>query len=207
MEQRTIRMPVGRLRARAAVVGVAGLLVASGVLSGCDSEAATPGASSPAASASSASPSPSASSPSASASASPSVAIPAAARVKSDKGAEAFVRYFFDQVNQSWTAPDPNLIEANSENGCESCASLASTASELKAKGHKYASTPVTVMETKRVSGAPSGQKYIETKLQQHRVNVVDPSGRVVLTDEKKTLVRTVAVIWKDDRWLIYGVA
>ena len=104
MEQRTIRMPAGRLRSRAAVVGLAGLLVASGVLSGCDSEAATPGASSPAASVSSASPSPSASSPSPSASASPSVAIPAAARVKSDKGAEAFVRYFFDQVNAAWTS-------------------------------------------------------------------------------------------------------
>ncbi len=184
MQQRQIRMPAGRVRPRAAVaLGLGGLLAVMGVLSGCDSEAATPDASGASPSVASASPSPSASSPSPSAS--PSVAIPAAARVKSDKGAEAFVRYFFDQVNVAWTTPDPRAIESNSEEGCKSCASLATTAAELKSKGHKYASRPVTVADTKLVPGAPAGQKYFETDLQQHRVDVVDPSGRVVLTDEK----------------------
>ncbi len=150
MQQRTIRMPWGRVRSSAAVA-VAGCLAVIGVLAGCDSQAETPGASSPPGSATSSAPSPSASSspPSPSASASPSVAIPPAARVKSDKGAEAFVRYFFDQVNVAWTKPDPSAIEANSEKGCESCKSLATTASELKAKGRKYASPPVTVKNSR----------------------------------------------------------
>jgi Family of unknown function (DUF6318) len=208
MQQRTIRMPASRVRSRPAVaVGLAGLLVVSGVLAGCESEAATSGGSSASPSVTSAPPSPSASASSPSASASPSVAIPAAARVKSDKGAEAFVRYFFDQVNQSWTTPDPKLIEANSEEDCKSCASLRSTAEELKKKGHKYAGTPVKVMRTKSLAGAPAAQHYVEAELLQNRVNIVDSSGRVVSTDKRDTFTRTVAVIWKGDRWLIYDVA
>ena len=38
-----------------------------------------------------------------------SVEVPAAAREKTEKGAEAFVRFFFEQVNQAWTDPDPML--------------------------------------------------------------------------------------------------
>ncbi len=64
---------------------------------------------------------PRASSPSPSASA--SVDIPAAAREKSDKGAEAFVRYFFDQVNSRLDHPEPDLIEATATEKCStSCA-------------------------------------------------------------------------------------
>ncbi len=99
MERRTIRMPSGRVR-RPAAVTLAGLVTVAGVLAGCQSEGTPSATTSPSASVTSASPSPSASSPSPSASA--SVDIPAAARVKSDKGAEAFVRYFFDQVNTAW---------------------------------------------------------------------------------------------------------
>ncbi len=100
MERRTIGMPSGRVR-RPAAVTLVGLAVVVGVLAGCQSEETPPATTSPSASVTSASPSASASSPSPSASA--SVDIPAAARVKSDKGAEAFVRYFFDQVNTAWT--------------------------------------------------------------------------------------------------------
>ena len=107
MERRSIWMPSGRVRRPAAVTlaGVVGLVAVVGVLAGCESEATPPATTSPSASVTSASPSPSASSPSPSAS--PSVDIPAAAREKSDKGAEAFVRYFFDQVNLAWTSAGP----------------------------------------------------------------------------------------------------
>ncbi len=128
MERRTIRMPSGRVT-RAAAVTLAGLVTGAGVLAGCQSEGTPSATTSPSASVTSASPSPSASSPSPSASA--SVDIPAAARVKSDKGAEAFVRYFFDQVNEGMDdARAHRLIDVNSDSGCKSCASLTETATQ-----------------------------------------------------------------------------
>ena len=57
------------------------------------------------------------------------------------------------------------------------------------------------------MEGAPKGQQFVEANLLQNRVDVVDTSGKVVSTDQRAMLLRTVAVIWEDDRWFIYGVA
>lgn len=197
------RMPFTR-RSRVAAVALVGLITA-GVLSACQSEATPPGTASPSAMVTSASPSPSASSPTPSAS--PSVDIPAAAREKSDKGAEAFVRFFFDQVNVAWTTPTPKPIEASSEPGCKSCESLIGTAKDLQQKMHHYSTEPVAVKGTRPVAGAPEGQRFVEVDLAQNQVDVVDAKGKVISTDKKARFVRTVAVIWKDDRWLVYDVA
>ena len=133
--------------------------------------------------------------------------IPAAARVKSEKGAEAFVRYFFEQVNLAWTKADPELIDVNSESDCKSCASLSDTARELQQKKHRYAAKPVTVRSLKSMAGAPPGQQFVQANLLQHRVNIVDAAGGVVSTDKRATLLRTVALIWEGGRWLIYDIA
>jgi hypothetical protein len=186
--------------------GLAGLVLVVGVLGGCDSEA-TPSAttrSSPSVTNASASPSVT---PTPSPSASASVEIPAAARKKTEKGAEAFVRYFFDQVNAAWMTADPRPIASNSEADCKSCASLRRTAEDLKRKNRHYAATPVTVRETKAVAGAPAGQQFVEARLQQNRVDIIDASGRVVSTDKRDTFLRTVALVWGGERWLIYDVA
>ncbi len=204
MERRTIGMPSGRVSPPAAVTLV-GLAVVVGVLAGCQSEETPPATTSSSASVTSASPGASASSPSPSASA--SVDIPAAARVKSDKGAEAFVRYFFDQVNTAWTTPSAQLISVNSDPGCKSCASLAGTATKLQNERHRYESSPITVKSVSAVAGAPNGQSYVEAELLQNRSNVVDASGKVISTDRESPFERTVAVVWRGDRWLIYDVA
>ena len=133
--------------------------------------------------------------------------IPQAARVKSDKGAEAFARYFFDQVNVAWTTADPEPIKSNSDSGCKSCASLSGTAAELRTKHQRYAADPVTVRSAKAVAGAPTGQTFVQVDLRQNRVNIVDAKDKVVSTDKRDSFLRTVAVIWEDGRWLIYDVA
>ena len=204
MERRTNRMPSGRVR-RPAAVTLAGLVTVAGVLAGCQSEGTPSATTSPSASVTSASASPSTSSPSPSATA--SVDIPAAARVKSDKGAEAFVRYFFDQVNKAWMTPSARLIDVNSDSGCKSCASLADTATKLQNENHRYESAPITVKSVNAVAGAPKGQAYVEADLFQNRSNVVDASGTVISTDRESPFERTVAVVWRGDRWLIYDVA
>ncbi len=198
-------MPGGRVRSRAAVVvGLAGLLVAGGGLAGCDSEAATPPASSPSPSVTSASPSPSVSSPSPSVS--PSVAIPAAARVKSDKGAEAFVRYFVAESARAWTSADPSPIEVLSDPDCDSCASLAGTAKELRDAAHHYAEAPITVASTQALTGDGDKQN-VAASIRQHAVDVVDEAGVVVSSDKADNLERTFLLYWKEGRWVVGGIA
>ncbi len=208
MEQRTIRMPGGRVRSPGAVVmGLAGLLVAAGVLAGCDSEAATPDTSSPSRSVASASPSPSASSPSPSASASPSVAIPAAARVKSDQGAEAFVRYFFDQVNVAWTKPQMGLVPPLADSGCQFCLKTEADATALVGAKERYRAQPISLKAVTALSGAaPEGQSFIRTDATQNRTDVVNAANAVVRSDSEKELKLMTGLIWKGGRWFVYEV-
>jgi hypothetical protein len=182
----------------------AALAAGAVVLAGCQSDAdppvatTSPGSSSPSASPSTSSPTPSQS---------PSVEIPAAAREKSEKGAEAFVRYFFDQVNAAWTTPDPILIEQLSDAGCKSCAALISTARDLKSKSQRYDSPPISIRSVAAVPGAPGSQQYIEAKLIQNATDVINADGAVVLSDRKSPFDRTVALRWRGGRWLVYDVA
>jgi len=203
MERRTIGMPSGRV-SRPAAVTLVGLAVVVGVLAGCQSEETPPATTSPSATVTSASPSASASSPSPSASA--SVDIPAAARVKSDKGAEAFVRYFFDQVNTAWTEPRPGLIAALSTGSCDFCATTEQAAQGLAEAGQKYSSKPVSVRGVDALAGAPSGQLYLYVDMVQNHADIVDAAGKVVATDKRKLIPSNVAVLWSDGAWQMHAV-
>jgi hypothetical protein len=207
MERRSIWMPSGRVRRPAAVTlaGVVGLVAVVGVLAGCESEATPPATTSPSASVTSASPSPSASSPSPTAS--PSVDIPAAAREKSDKGAEAFVRYFFDQVNLAWTKPQAGLVTALADSGCQFCLKTEGDTEDLVRTGQRYKSQPIPLTSATVLSGAaPSGQSFVRTNATQNRVDVLDASNAVVRTDSKKELQLMTGLIWKGGRWFVYEV-
>jgi Family of unknown function (DUF6318) len=204
MEQGTIRMPSGRVRSSTAVA-VAGLLMVTGVLSGCDSAAKTPGASSPSPSVASPTPSPSPSAPSPSAS--PTSPIPAAARVKSDKGAEAFVRYFFDKVNQAWTTPQTGLVPALSDSGCQFCLKTESDAKALVTAGQKYRTEPISLKTVAALTGAaPKGQTIVRTDATQNQSDVLSADNAVVRSDSKKDLQLITGLIWKGGRWLVYEV-
>ena len=202
MERRTNQMPSGRVR-RPAAVTLAGLVTVAGVLAGCQSEGTPSASTSPSASVTSASPSPSTSSPSPSASA--SVDIPAAARVKSDKGAEAFVRYFMKQASRAWTVPDPMLIQQHATKNCSACIDLAKVATSLNADDQRYDGPPITVRELKvlRSSGT---EVAFDAQLLENKVNVVSSSGEIVESYPERAITRAIAVKWGDGRWRLDGI-
>jgi Family of unknown function (DUF6318) len=202
-------MPSPRLPRPAAAsfaVVVAVVVGGGGVLGGCQSEAmpTTSGSEAASPSATSGSPSPSVSP---SPSTSPPVEIPAAAREKSDQGAEAFVRYFFDQVNTAWTTPRAGLIVALSDEGCQFCLKSEADAADLVRAGERYASAPITVGSVTVLSGAaPKGQSFVRTSATQNRVDVLGKGNAVVRSDKKKALRLTTGLIWKGGQWYVYEV-
>ena len=172
-------------------------LFVAGALGACESEEPPLASPSPTAS-TTASPSPSATpTPSGSASSD----IPATALEKSEKGAEAFVRYFFDQVNVAWTAPRPGVIESLADSSCRFCAKTARRAMELDAKGQRYATDPLNVGALESLKGAPAGDKYFSMRLTQNEAKVIDGSGAVVRTDARKTGSFNVGVRWHEMGW------
>lgn len=202
MEQHTIWMPSGRTR-RSAAAALAGLVVMAGVVSGCESEATPSATTSPSPSASSVSPSPSVSSPAPSAS--PSFEIPAAARVKSDKGAEAFVRYFMEQAAKAWMVPEPLLIEQHATTDCSACQDLATVARKLDADGQHYDGPPVSVRRLKvlRSSGT---EVAFDAMLTENKVRIMSASGEVVGSYPSRNITRAIAAKWGDGRWRLDGI-
>jgi hypothetical protein len=177
-------------------------LLVAGTLGACGSEEPPVASPSPTAS-TTASPSPSATpTPSASASSD----IPAAAREKSEKGAEAFVRFFVKQSALAWTTPEPALIRNLSDPDCDSCAELARTAAALKKQGHRYEREPISVKSTEVLTGDGRRQN-VAASIDQRAVNVVDARGNLVSSDSAQELERTFLLYWKGDRWVVGGIA
>ena len=190
-------------RPYAACLLAASLTVGGVVLAGCSGDGDPPatGTSSSTSSSSTTTTTSSPSTPS-----TPTVKIPAAAQKHTPEGAEAFVRFYIDQLNEAWTQPDSKRLPPLSDPDCIACKSLQETAVSLTQKKQKYASNPVTVTKTVPLDTSPKGIQLVRLFMDQHKVDVVDSSGKVVLTDQAKRLARTVGVTWRGDSWLLFDM-
>jgi hypothetical protein len=63
------------------------------------------------------------------------VEIPAAATPPTAQGADAFVRFFFKQLNHGFEASDPEAIKSLSGAACSSCNNFIATLAASRAKG------------------------------------------------------------------------
>ena len=132
------------------------------------------------------------------------VAIPPAARAHTEAGAEAFVKFFMDEVSSSWTKPEAGLISPLGEPNCLACKSFEDTAKDLVSKSQRYESRPSTTVSADAADGGP--RQIVHLVLQQHEVNVVDSKGNTVLTDKKKRFAVNAELIWREERWWLYDM-
>lgn len=130
--------------------------------------------------------------------------IPKAARAHTKAGAEAFVRFFMDQVSVAWVTPQTGLIRDLGLPDCLACASFEKTAAELVEKGQRYERRPSTVISA-TASSQGRGQR-VHAVIQQHQVNIVNASGAIISTDSAKRFSGDVLLIWKGNRWWIYDM-
>ena len=126
--------------------------------------------------------------------------------MQTPEGAVAFVRFYFDQVNKAYTAPDNTLLPPLGESGCKSCAALQSNADEYVSLGHRYASKGVEVRDVAAAEGAPGGQQFVTFMLHQLEASVVDSTGQVVSTKEDQEVERKMLLLWKGDRWSVVDI-
>ena len=177
---------------------VVALLAASILLAACGGDSKPGGSSS----------STTASSPT-TGSASPTTAdpnIPAAARAHTPAGAEAFVRYFYIQINTAWTKPSAGLISALSSPGCKSCAELEATAAELVQKKQHYDGAPVTIVSVGGLGEESPGHPDVLVEFIQEHRDVIDASGHVALTDERKQGKFVATLGWSSRGWSVATV-
>jgi hypothetical protein len=125
--------------------------------------------------------------------------IPQAARAHSPAGAEAFVRYFYSQLNIAWRKPEPGLISSLSAPTCKTCAAIDGSAVDLASKHQHYQGDAFVI-----ASVASIGESEVLVVGEQPKGAVVDSSGSVVKSKTKAQKSKFAASLeWSSSGWRI----
>jgi len=190
-------------RNRAAVL-LAAPLAASMLLTGCGGESkpdASPSSTAASSPTTTAPPTTSAS-PTPTTKATTDPDIPAAARVHTPAGAEAFVRYFFSQLNRSWSTADPSLLSPLSAPGCKTCAAFTASAAEFASKNQHYKGAVFSVTSIAALGQGPRGQEVLVIGKQEPGA-IVNSAGSVVKASVAQSGKFVVSLKWTGNGWSI----
>jgi predicted lipid-binding transport protein (Tim44 family) len=127
--------------------------------------------------------------------------IPAAARAHTPAGAEAFVRYFYAQLNLAWSKPQAGLISGLSSPTCKTCSNFEEEAAKSVAKNERVVGQSI-VLDTVGTSDASNPAKMTVLAIgYQPKTIVVDSSGKTVQTLQRESVRTLVTVQWHDVGW------
>jgi hypothetical protein len=105
--------------------------------------------------------------------------IPKAARANTQEGAEAFAKFFIEQVARSGVTADPTLIEGLYTKSCKTCANFVATAQSLKDEGRRHKESAMTVESSSANKFTEEGKEiavWVDLKV----VDIVDSKGERV---------------------------
>ena len=134
------------------------------------------------------------------------VDLPGAAREHSPAGAEAFVRFFYAQVNRAWTRPEAGLIPRLCLSTSKSCAALEATASELVGKKQRYDGDPGLIRRVLAMGSGTPTELSVDVLGRQERRNVIDANGTVISADPQEDSHFEVHLRWFSDGWRIVEI-
>jgi hypothetical protein len=175
-------------------------LAASMLLAGCGGDSKPGASSSSAATSSTTTTAPTTlASPTATATRTTDPNIPAAARAHTPAGAEAFVRYFYSQLNVAWSKPKAGLISSLSATTCKTRANFEGSAADLASKRQHYQGDVFAVATV-----ASIGESEILVVGEQPPGAVIDGNGTVVKRRTKAQKSKfIIAIEWSSEGWRI----
>ncbi|MDN5795203.1 MAG: DUF6318 family protein [Intrasporangium sp.] len=110
--------------------------------------------------------------------------IPKEAQAETPKGAEAFVRFYFDQLNAAFREGDPGLVEGLTTQECIVCNAMLEGVKDVRAKQQRYDSDLITV-KSASVMDFVSSNRRVLVQAKQNPVRVLDAKGGIVETAPK----------------------
>ncbi|WP_152186085.1 DUF6318 family protein [Segeticoccus rhizosphaerae] len=129
--------------------------------------------------------------------------VPKAARQHTNKGAEAFVRYYNQQLNIAWSKPKTGLLKPLSLPSCKTCAAYEGTARDSE-KRDRHLDGPVSRLADVQITPATKTGSILATATQRLlRRSVVDSSGNVKDRTKAKTIFPETELKWTGDGWRV----
>lgn len=135
----------------------------------------------------------------------PADGYPAAARAQTVEGGQAFVEYYYATLNKVLQEPKVGVIAGIAAPSCVFCQRNEQSVKDLVAGGGRYSSPPLALKGLGKLDGAPKGQLYFQATSSQLGAWVVDRDGKRVHQDEVSSLPVSIAIVWVDSSWKLYG--
>ncbi len=129
--------------------------------------------------------------------------IPDAARAHTAKGAEAFARFYLEQVNKAWMAPDPELIRPYGLESCKTCANVVATAEWLVENGYRYDGAPQAIGPSIVLPESTHATVFVEVSTNQLARSILTADGRVADTIKFVYSASQLKLQWSEQGWLI----
>ncbi len=130
--------------------------------------------------------------------------VPAAARVNSPEGAQAFVRHYFDVANGLYVNPRAGGIEPLGSPSCKTCAALARIFAGFAERKERFTTAPQQIVDIVRAPDAsPSGSTKFDVVVRLVASQRVDATGKVLETVKDGRAVLATTTVWVGDHWLL----
>ncbi|MDC5699097.1 hypothetical protein OO014_17750 [Intrasporangium calvum] len=133
--------------------------------------------------------------------------IPQAARADTQEGAEAFAKFFIEQVTDSFVEGDPDLLSGLFVDDCKTCINFRKTASYFESKGQHYAKRSFVTEHTSiRRFLHDDPVKFVEVAGHEIEVDIVDRTGARLESTKPNDNISFVLAIEFDEHWTVSAV-
>ncbi|GAB3237706.1 DUF6318 family protein [Kineosporia babensis] len=132
----------------------------------------------------------------------------APAAEKSAKGAEDFVRYFWEVYDYSYSTGNVTPLSAISDSDCVFCEDTVSKVGKLSAANQRVAGAHVEVVAAIAPPSDPSKGLIVVTILNERPSTIVDADGVTVKSQQGfRNMKSEIAIIWRDSQWIVRDLA
>lgn len=133
--------------------------------------------------------------------------VPAVARLRTDDGAEAFVRFYFDLTNKGLQDPSHQKLGDFSDKNCVACKRTQDFIKGFADDDQRLDQDLYTVSALALATKPSVPTVILNATLELERSEIVTtagkPTGRFV---KASTLKRQIGLKWVNDAWVLYGM-
>lgn len=132
--------------------------------------------------------------------------IPPAARQRTARGAEAFVRYYIAEYNRAMVTPATGLLPQLSTPDCAICRELEDSIHALVKDQERYAHASVTITHLHADSATSAGERFVIANLTSTAVDILDRGGVPVQHVPSAPLLWEIKLRWTKDHWVVQRI-
>lgn len=133
--------------------------------------------------------------------------LPEAAKENTPEGAEAFIRYYFDVMNQLHREPQIGVLSRLADGGCTSCESAEAAISRLINERWRFEDDLYAIEALTPIGGGDPGVTRFDARWRGLGPRILSEDGETVEILPAKDFEGIMAAKWEGTKWVFYDSA